>query len=657
MYPLGQAVMKLSTAFRSFYSNLKSQEDFTADSGRLQDPNDALLNLLNKLVTSQHFNQTFRDNVESLEKTFTTFSPQIYGEAESPLLLNALKNGFTSLVSELQKAYVSTYSQQKIRWDNIDDTEREKYAKIALTLTPTVYEALTQLKEGLEKHDELWTTYSIYNSSNTANALHKLFFRENGYDSKLPVNVAAGELNHKKGFTGNNILTLLDSDTCELFESSKQPLDDDTLNVDLVEQIKTMFEVPSETDPSQKIVKPMNAHPQQFTHDEIHSALKEVTANAYSLLTGVVGHGDAATFYACEFPTNSLSLKYPSSGAECLDMLLDILRRMFPVLTYLHTQCSLRDKHGGWRDCYYGKDIKSTKWSCKDHVTDKATCQPKCQANTKASCQPTSPLMSYLNDSLHGHLPHDVTSIGCKSSCSTCSKNPPGMPCLPPLGFRAFSNSTHTGRDLCELLEELVGKRGVLTKLYAPLACLLNRPPQWFPDIFSFYCQLTKEWKWMDEAEHKRHPIQNAISGAIERTVACDHNVARELLDSCRHLSKCASHTSHDLNNNPDLTYFVGCQNEYCGKYFTPSIMLRTPHLQPNMRVSICRCYFTLDLKFRHSSNSYLMHTHLFLATTQVAGAASTIMDVELENTALPVVDAIPWLTARQLSPYFISMV
>ncbi|GBE63434.1 hypothetical protein, conserved [Babesia ovata] len=381
MYPLGQAVMKLSTAFRSFYSNLKSQEDFTADSGRLQDPNDALLNLLNKLVTSQHFNQTFRDNVESLEKTFTTFSPQIYGEAESPLLLNALKNGFTSLVSELQKAYVSTYSQQKIRWDNIDDTEREKYAKIALTLTPTVYEALTQLKEGLEKHDELWTTYSIYNSSNTANALHKLFFRENGYDSKLPVNVAAGELNHKKGFTGNNILTLLDSDTCELFESSKQPLDDDTLNVDLVEvgvlqklfdhlhkyfdvrhlhhidkprspcsiydmslwlsglphnpvyeklkqQIKTMFEVPSETDPSQKIVKPMNAHPQQFTHDEIHSALKEVTANAYSLLTGVVGHGDAATFYACEFPTNSLSLKYPSSGAECLDMLLDILRRI-----------------------------------------------------------------------------------------------------------------------------------------------------------------------------------------------------------------------------------------------------------------------------------------------------------------------------------------
>ncbi|GBE63473.1 hypothetical protein, conserved [Babesia ovata] len=628
--PLSQASKTLKGALNLFIIKLQNQPAFKADFSQIRPSYNSLTNLLANLEKSKHFDDDFRQYLELLHNAVTAFKPSTYGEARSPSLLNALKKGFSSLASELQRAYVSTYSQQQIKWDDISQAEKEKYAKIALTLTPIVYQEFTELKDGLEK--ESWKTHKIYNSSNSNNSLHKLFFAYNGYDVGRPAESPYGELNHKKDFNGSNILAHLNNERHKLYSKITTPItvmsdsqiqsDEPPLTIEkengvvrqlfdhlnkyfgvchlnyidkprspcsiydmslwlsglphnpvyekLKQQIKTMFEVPSETDPSQKIVAPVKAYPQQFTDGEIHSALEHVTSHAYSLLTGVVGHGDAETFYACEFPSNSLSLYYPASGAECLDMLLDILRRMFPVLTFLHTQCSLRDKHGGWRDCYYGKDIKSSKLSCNHHVTDKATCQPMCQANTKPNCQPTSPLMSYLNDSLHGHLPHDVTSVGCKSSCNTCPKSTPGMPCLPPLGFRAFSNSTHTGRDLCELLGELVGTRGLLTKLHSLLTCLLNRPPQWFPDIFSFYYQVVRPWNLMSSRVKPLNVIQQAIADKITSTVGCDSSDAVSLLDSCRKMYDSPSHFLHDVNSGCDIGYLVGCGQSDCGYIMRP---------------------------------------------------------------------------------------
>ncbi|GBE59979.1 hypothetical protein, conserved [Babesia ovata] len=622
--PLSHATSKLYMSFRLFFRDYQKNIDFSKDFRKIEASKDALQKMLAELITSQHFSHEFSNNLQSLTNQLGELHPSEFGASSTPML-QSLKEGIIALVGELGRAYVSRYSQRTIEWDKIGQAEKEKYAKIALTLTPVVYHELTALKEGLENG---WESYKIYDSSNSNHSLHKLFFAYNGYDVGRPAESPYGELNHKKDFNGSNILAHLNNERHKLYSKITTPItvmsdsqiqsDEPPLTIEeengvvrqlfdhlnkyfgvchlnyidkprspcsiydmslwlsglphnpvyekLKQQIKTMFEVPSETDPSIKTVEAIAAYPKPFTHDEIHEALRDVTSNAYALLTGVLGHGDAETFYACEFPSNSLSLKYPSSGAECLDMLLDILRRMFPVLTFLHTKCGLRDKHGGWRDCYYGKDIRSTKFSCNEHVTDKARCQP----NNKVACQPTSPLMSYLNDSLHGHLPHDVTSIGCKSSCSTCSKNPPGMPCLPPLGFRAFSNSTHTGRDLCSLLGKLCGADGVFTRLYAPLACLLNRAPKTFPDIFSFYYQVVRPWNLMSSRVKPLNVIQQAIADKITSTVGCDSSDAVSLLDSCRKMYDSPSHFLHDVNSGCDIGYLVGCGQSDCGYIMRP---------------------------------------------------------------------------------------
>ncbi|GBE63526.1 hypothetical protein, conserved [Babesia ovata] len=627
--PLSEAAKKLKGAQSMLFIRMKNVSDIAPDLSKVRPTQKALETLLTNLEKSKHFDDASSKNSESLENELRKLNPLILGETKNPFIVNALKKGFNGLAEELGKTYISTYSEREINWKTVADDEKDKYAKIALTLTPTVYEALTQLKEKLDDTNTGWKLNNIYNHSVPKSSLHALFFRDNGYDSALPVGAEHGELNHKPEYKGSRILTNLMNSKHNLFVTSNQSLtalrsNTDEISVDFVEetgiihrlrdhlnkyfdvrhlyhidkprspcsiydmslwlsglphnpvyeklkqQIKTMFEVPDESNPSNKIVAPIAAYPQSFTHEHIHDALDKVTSHAYMLLTGVVGHGDAETFYACDFPSNSLSLKYPSSGAECLDMLLDILRRMFPVLTFLHTQCSLRDKHGGWRDCYYGKDIKSSKLSCNHHVTDKATCQPMCQANTKPNCQPTSPLMSYLNDSLHGHLPHDVTSVGCKSSCNTCPKSTPGMPCLPPLGFRAFSNSTHKGKDLCGLLAELVGKRGLLTKLHSLLTCLLNRPPQWFPDIFSFYCQLIKRWTRMSPYRNSSLSIQGDICKAIEGTVSCKYEDACELMNNFHNFYESPSHFTHETSSGSDLSYLLGCGQEGCGYIMRP---------------------------------------------------------------------------------------
>ncbi|GBE63125.1 hypothetical protein, conserved [Babesia ovata] len=355
--PLSQAVVKLHGSFKKFFHDYQKHTDFSKDFRKFEASKDALQKMLAELITSQHFNQTFMENSESLENELSKLNPLIIGEAENPFIVDALKKGFSGLIEELGNTYISTYSEREINWQTIGQEEKEKYAKISLTLTPTVYEALTQLKEKLDDTSTGWKLNNIYNNSVPKSSLHALFFRDNGYDSALPVGAEHGELNHKPEYKGSRILTNLMNNKHNLFVTSNQSLSalrsgTEDIAVDFVEetgiihrlrdylneyfdichlthidkprspcsvfemslwlsglphnpiyeklkqQITTMFEVPSETDPSQKIVKPMNAYPQQFTDGEIHSALEHVTSHAYSLLTGVVGHGDDETFYA-----------------------------------------------------------------------------------------------------------------------------------------------------------------------------------------------------------------------------------------------------------------------------------------------------------------------------------------------------------------------
>ncbi|CDR71889.1 hypothetical protein, conserved, partial [Babesia bigemina] len=165
----------------------------------------------------------------------------------------------------------------------------------------------------------------------------------------------------------------------------------------------------------------LDANPTKITWYGINEALELLCSASYDVLVSIAGTGDADTIYGSDLCNNSFKFKYPASGEDCLDMLLDILRRLFPPLRFLQTQCSVGASHNGWLQCTYGRDVQPATWPCKEHPTDKSkcqpTCQPNCQVNTQPNCQPKSPLMSYLSDCHVGCLPHKLTSIGCKYEC------------------------------------------------------------------------------------------------------------------------------------------------------------------------------------------------------------------------------------------------
>ncbi|GBE63389.1 hypothetical protein, conserved [Babesia ovata] len=270
--------------------------------------------------------------------------------------------------------------------------------------------------------------------------------------------------------------------------------------------------------------------------DAVAYSFPNIGKYSHNMLTTIVGTGNADTIYGSDLANNSLKFKYPASAEECIHTLLDILRRLLPVCRFLYKQCGVRPSHFGWRDCQYGKNIPTAKWPCTDHSTDKAnsqptdqsTCQPTCQANDKPNCkptcQPTSPLMSYLNDCLPGHLPHQLMSVGCMSVCSTCpSTSRNGMPCLTPFGFRAFSGSTKTGRDLCEIIKKFFTNVNL-----SSLFCLSPKPPVTLPEHFGFALSLVGQWA--DTSRYGVQSLKAVIESAIKNNSIALYDPPTELI-------------------------------------------------------------------------------------------------------------------------------
>ncbi|GBE63094.1 Spectrin repeat superfamily Extracellular matrix-binding protein, putative [Babesia ovata] len=572
--PLSQAAIKLATAFRRFLQHLQKQPDFTSDITKINPVHGVLTKLLTDLNTSNHFDHEFTKNLHELHSAVAAFKPSTYGEAKSPLLLNALRNGFSDLVEQLKNAYVSVYDDAKIDWTQDTNPEKGMCAKACLSIVPTLFTALTDLKSGLEKKNGKRKTYTIYNVKNPNHSLHSRFLRENGYDSDLPDDAEYGELNHKADIRGEHIYNNLTNVKHKLFTSSDAPsasvsrsVSSDeptfefteengvlsqlhnylkkyfnvchTTHIDkprtpcniyemllwcsglqfnrvyknLREHCESLFEKkPDERHPDIKIGVPIPAYPKYISRDNVDDAIYHITSRSYQLLTAVLGTGDAECKYASDFCTNFLRLQYPSRGEDCLHTLLDILRRLFPALQFLQSKCSQPAIDFGWGDCLYGKEIPSAKQPCNEHPTDQSTCeskcqptcQPTCQPNCQPTCQPTSPLMSYLNDCLPGHLPHQLQSVGCKSICSTCPKSGPGVPCMTPLGFRAFSGSVKTGRDICDIIREFLGHE------YIPaLFSLVPKPPFTLPEHFSFTLSLVRGW----------HRTKSLIKQSVESSI------------------------------------------------------------------------------------------------------------------------------------------
>ncbi|CDR71969.1 hypothetical protein, conserved [Babesia bigemina] len=252
----------------------------------------------------------------------------------------------------------------------------------------------------------------------------------------------------------------------------------------------------------------VDVFPSKIRYGHITAAVDHICATSHDVLTRIIGHGDEYTTYGVDFCNNSLKFRYPTSAEECLDMFLDILRRLFPPLKYLEAQCSTAAREYGWAGCHYGKDVQTTNWPCSEHSSSKVTCQPNDQAKCEPNCQPKSPLMSYLNDCLPGHLPHVLSDIGCKAKCTTCPRSMPGMPCLTPLGFRGFSGTKREGRDICNVLGKFFDN-GNLKVLFS----LQAKTPSTLPEHFGFALSFVKGWN--DDKSTRSHSIKQSIEASI----------------------------------------------------------------------------------------------------------------------------------------------
>ncbi|CDR71364.1 hypothetical protein, conserved [Babesia bigemina] len=535
---------KFSHSINYFVQELKTQNNLDADVARLSSPFSAVSRLFNDLNTSHHFDHTFSQNISDLVSKLEHCAPKQFGDL-SNAMLDVLKSGLHGLAGELSKAYVSVYDgASNINWEQENNPETTYCAKIFLTAFSTIYDAVHDLRincnslkghqihstsdlgrlflrhgfrvsESDKQHWELQNK-DVINGEYVAN---RLSFRVTG--AKDNDHLKQCESNERKS---NVLFNLFDILKCILYHIDKY---NEACHIAILPKPRTpctVFEMLvwlsglTYTSAYQALLSDgftnvldnpdtplagdgeitvfdieksyLEAHPQKITYKNICKVLDYLCSKSYDLLTTVVGHGDAATFYACDYSNNTLNLYYPSSGEDCLQMLLDFLRRILQPLRFLFERCSVADKNYGWADCHYGRDVPTTKSHCNIKPTDEAACLPNCQPNCKPNCQPTSPLMNYLSDSLLGYLPHRLESVGCKSKCSTCpSTSRLGMPCVTPLGFRAFSGSTKTGRQLGEMIREFLGS-GVVSSLFG----LSPTPPKTLPEHFGFGLSLVNKW-------------------------------------------------------------------------------------------------------------------------------------------------------------------
>ncbi|CDR71581.1 hypothetical protein, conserved [Babesia bigemina] len=574
---LSQAASKFFGSVNRFLHDLHKQQDFTTDFEKIQPTREALAKLFGELVDSQHFDHVFTKNLDALSNAVTAFKPATYGAAKSPLLLNALKAGFTPLVEELKKAYVSSYSGRQ--WQ---EAELGHYAKIGLTITPILYDALTELKNRLEY--EKWNDHKIYHPADSTSSLHALFFRDNGYDVRRPENAEHGELNHNRDFNGSCILKHLTNKTHNLFSQLSYPVTDiprsasgsDELGVTVAEEsglikklydfLQTYFKVchliihpktrppcsvyeilvwccglqfnhvyeklkahvesefmkEDKLNPGTKKLQPFEAHPYPVKYTDVEEQLYKVSAHSHAVLTAILGHGHRDGIYACEFSNNSLKFDYPTSMIQLLCTLFDLLKRLYHQLYFLLQQCRHNAQLSGWRDCHYGRYIGGSGWQCNTKQCPKQDCdQRHDQSGSQRggqypNCGVKSPLQSFLEDGLKGHLPHSVSARGSSLSCGTCGSTP-GMPCRTPMGFAdigATASHTMMGQDMWEVLYDFCGRpNSPLTRLCGYLNCLLPSAPKTLADMFSFYYHLTDRWG-MSGNGHKREAFEEKLNAA-----------------------------------------------------------------------------------------------------------------------------------------------
>ncbi|CDR71485.1 hypothetical protein, conserved [Babesia bigemina] len=506
--------------YEKFLTSLQSQPDLSDHSPRLTPLTGALSALLSTMHDHKHFSAAVSRKLADLQTQLVTLTPSAFSQA-SPLL-NVVRAGVQAFHGELAKQYVSRYSGETFGAELVEKDKLTPYgtklSKLFLSVVSTLRSSLASLRRGSRNLSGQQATafsdlarlvadqgYDVCDSTTEQNGEVKRHLTGKGIQMYLVGN----DYNHVY-HTDNNVRRPLENmyiylndyykighiatssskrRPCSIYEMlcwlSGLPCND--VYEDLWRDAVSELFVDPKNQPTENgdipvtVVseQPLQAYPHPIECNEAQRAVKRLCSRAYDVLTEIIGYGDAYTIYAVDLCNNSLNLHYPTDAASCLELLLDILRRLLPVFRFLHSQCKLGTKHFGWSNCLYGKDILNGKSHCDKHPDDKQT-----------DCLPRSPLQAYLSDTLTGHLPHHVTSIGCKSVCSNCPKGLPGQPCLTPLGFRGFSGSTKPGKHLSKVLTNFFDKLDV-----TPIFGLMTKPPSTLPEHFQFALSLSNMLK------------------------------------------------------------------------------------------------------------------------------------------------------------------
>ncbi|CDR96681.1 Apolipophorin-III superfamily protein, putative [Babesia bigemina] len=511
---LSLAVLIVKIGFKRFIKGVSEQRDVKSEKSKIDEVSQSLDKLLQQIYTSDHFDNDVNIMRDRFIDTLNALSAETMDDAPKRVL-KPLKYGLEKFVEELNKAYVSTYSLQK--WN---DADKIKYAKVFCSVLEILYADLDILHSECNARGTWRDTRIRLNEQNNKENLLGYFLKKCGYRVASGHDRQDGELQNKTDCTGQSILKRLTNDKnvfnspnndagnlynlyetlytyynichCKYFPDVKHPC---TVK-DMLIWLTGLWHHPM-LDPLKDHIKEILVAPEKYKNSNylsipieelkldptstvtakmIFDTLQEIGTQSHNVLTTILGYGGQSATYACDFANNALGLHYPSTGDECLHTLLDILRRLFPVLRFLQSQCGNPASDYGWFQCRYGKDIEPANWHCDDHST------------TKVDCNSRSPLMSYLSDCLPGYLPHQLTSIGCDPVCTTCSTSEKGMPCLLPLGFRAFSGRTRRGSDIREILDKFFNIPN-----HSTLFCLVATPPATLPEHFGFVLSIVRE--------------------------------------------------------------------------------------------------------------------------------------------------------------------
>ncbi|CDR71791.1 hypothetical protein, conserved [Babesia bigemina] len=216
--PVSQAAKELNKSLTYCFQSLNRQADITADVDLAEPAKTALITVLGSIQTSNHFDNTFVDNLVSLKNTMHEFNPRTYGDSNNPWLLDALKKGLSFLIDELQVAYVSVYDGHEDYIDfnklfdppinvsmNVNQKSEltdvgRKLSKVCLTILGIIFEDISTLKKccGTKcKSDQI----------NTSTTLGE-FFSDHGYIVSMR-GKQHGELRDKEKMRGFHIYKIL----------------------------------------------------------------------------------------------------------------------------------------------------------------------------------------------------------------------------------------------------------------------------------------------------------------------------------------------------------------------------------------------------------------------------------------------------------------